>query len=63
MSENNSLEASPIMSAHENITDTESETRILAQEAVVEQIGNYIAPLTRQLDDLTWLMQGMSTTD
>ena len=36
------------MSAHENNTDTESETRILTQEAVVEQIGNYIAGILHQ---------------
>ena len=34
----------------------------LTQEAVNEQIRGFIAPLTRQLDELTWLVQAMVTT-
>ena len=37
------------------------ETRILTQGEVDEQISSYIASLTRQLEDLTRLIQGMST--
>ena len=59
--ENNRSETNPIMSAHGNNTDKGSETRILTQEEVDEQIRNYIAPLIRQLEDLTWLVQKMST--
>ena len=38
-------------------------TRLLTKEGVDEQIRNYIALLTRQLKELTRLIQGMSTAD
>ena len=38
--------------------DSESEAHILAKKEVDEQIRTYIAPLTRQLEDLTPLIQG-----
>ena len=34
----------------------------MTQEAVNEQIRGFIAPLTRQLKELTRLVQGMSTS-
>ena len=37
------------------------EIRILTQEAVNEQIKGFIAPLTRQLEELTALVRGMVT--
>ena len=40
MSESNSVETNSIMGAPENITDEESETCILTQEEVEEQIRN-----------------------
>ena len=60
MSEGNSSEANPIIIAHENKSDKECETHILTQEEFDEQIRDYIAHLTRQLEDLTRLIQGMS---
>ena len=47
ISENDSSEANPNMSAHETDTDIESETRILTQQEVDEQIRKYIALLTK----------------
>ena len=49
------------MSAHESNTNTDSETRILAEIEVDEQIRNYIAPSARQLEDLTRLIRTMLT--
>ena len=42
-------------------TDFEPEARILTQEELDEQIETYIAPLIKQLNDLTRLIQGMSS--
>ena len=61
MSESKSSEINPIMSAHENYVRKKSEARILTQEKIDEQIKNYIALLTRRLEDLIWLIQRMST--
>ena len=49
------------MNTHENHTDNKSQTRFLTQEEVDKQIRYYIAPLTRQLQDLARLIQRMST--
>ena len=49
------------MSANENNTDSEFETRILTHDEVDKQISYFFAPLTRQLEDLTRLIQGMFT--
>ena len=49
------------MSAHENNVKNDFEARILNHKEVDEQIRIYIAPLTTQAEDLTWLTQGMST--
>ena len=38
------------------------EFQTLTQEAVNEQIRGFIAPLTRQLDEFTRLVQGMTTS-
>ena len=63
MSHNTSSEAGPIMSAHANNIDTESETRILTTQVEIdEQISFYIALLTRQLEDLRRLIHEMVTT-
>ena len=53
-SENNNL-----LSAHGSNTDSESGALILTQGEVDEQIRTYIALLTKQQEDLTWLIQGM----
>ena len=60
-SENGFSESSPIVSAPENNTDTESQTRISMQEKIHEQIRHYISPLTRLSGDMTRLIQGLST--
>ena len=36
------------------------EIRALTEEGVNEQIKSFIAPLPRQLDDMTWLLQGVT---
>ena len=62
--ENNRSETNPVMSAHGNNTDKGSETRILTQEEVDEQIRNYIAPSIRQLEDwLGWFKKCLLLTD
>ena len=48
------------MSASECIVEDESEAGILTQEEVNDQIRSYIDPLTKQLEDLIRLIQGMS---
>ena len=45
-----------------NRSDSESEPHIMTQEAMDEQIKNYIAVLTKLQNDLTRLTQGMSRT-
>ena len=49
-------------SSSENVEGESPEIQTLTQEAVNEQIRRFIVPLTRQLDDLTQLVQGMSTS-
>ena len=61
MSENNSTESSPVRNAPECNVEDEPEVYILTQEDVNEQIGSHIAPLTKQLEDMTRLIQGMTT--
>ena len=60
MSEDKNSESNPIMSAKKIKTDSESGARILTQKEVDEQVKNYVASLTKQLEDLTRLIQGMS---
>ena len=60
MTEFNSSDNSDLQNARSSNNDSESESHILTQEAVDEQIKNYIGPLTKQLEDLTGLIQGMS---
>ena len=49
-------------SASENVEGEVLEVQTLTQEAVNEQIRGFIAPLTRQLEELTRLVQGMTTS-
>ena len=49
-------------SSSENVEGEVSEFQTLTQEAVSEQIRGFIAPLTRQLEELTRLVQGMTTS-
>ena len=53
MSENNSSETNPIKSAKKINTDNESRACILIQKEVKEPVKNSVAPLTKQLEDLT----------
>ena len=56
----NSSENNDLLNAHWSNLEFDSEPHILTQEAVVEEIKNYITPLTEQLEDLTRLVHGMS---
>ena len=59
MSVNNSSESSPILNALEGSVIDESDARTLKQEEIDEQMRKYIAPLARQLEDLTRPIQGI----
>ena len=62
MSENGSMGEKVTKSSSENVEGEVSEIQKLTQESVNEQIKGFIAPLTRQLEELTRLTQGMVTT-
>ena len=62
MSESGTSEGHSIKKSHDNKRIEEPEIRTLPQEVVNEQIKNFIATLTRQPQDLTWLVQGLSVT-
>ena len=49
-------------SLSENVEGEVPEFQTLTQEAVNEQIRGFIAPLIRQLEELTRLVQGMTTS-
>ena len=49
------------MSARDRNVYDEPEAQALTQEEVIEQRGNHIVPLTKQLEDLSQLIQGMTT--
>ena len=59
MTEINSSETNDLLNAHRSDAESGSQAGILAQEEVDEQTRTYIAPLTRQLEDLTQLIQRM----
>ena len=59
MTEINSSANNNFQNAHMSNPDAESEPRLLPQEAVDEQIKNYIALSTKQQESLTRLIQGM----
>ena len=56
LSKSSSSESSPIVSASERNVEDEPEVHVRTQDEVNEQIRNYIAPLTKQLEDLTRLI-------
>ena len=62
MSNHGSTEEIANGSSSENVEGGVSEFQTLIQEAVNEQIRGFIAPLTRQLEKLTRLVQGMITS-
>ena len=46
----------------ENVEGEVPEFQMLTQETLIEQIRGFIAPLTRQLEELTRLVQGSTTS-
>ena len=62
MTGNNSSENSPALNSRGINENEESEIRTLTQEQVRGQIKSIIVPLTRQLEDLTRIDQGLSVT-
>ena len=62
MSHHSSSEEIANWSSSENVDGEKPEIQTLTQKAVNEQIRGFITPLTRQLDELTRLVQGMSTS-
>ena len=62
MSDHSSIEENIIGTSTENFKKEASEIQTLTQETVNEQIGGFIAPLTRQLEKLTRLVLVMVTT-
>ena len=61
MGKNNSSETNPVMSVLENNTDNESERCISTQEEVDKQIRSCNVPSHRQIENLSRLIQEMST--
>ena len=63
MCENGSTEDNKVCNSAEKTEEEASEVRVLTQEAVNEQMKRFFAPpLTRQLEELTRLDQGLVTT-
>ena len=62
MSDHGSTDENAIGISSENAEGEVSEIQPLTQEAVNEQIRGFIAPVTRQLEELTRVVQGMTTT-
>ena len=61
MSENDSVDENITVNSSENVEGEVSKINTLTQKAVNGHIKGYIAPLTRQLAELTRLLQGMIT--
>ena len=62
MSDHGSSKENATGSSSENIEGVASEIQTLTQGAVNEHIRCLIAPLTRRLEELTRLVQGLTTT-
>ena len=62
MSHHGSTEESANRNSSENVVGENPEMQTLTQEAVDEQITGFIAPLNSQLEELTRLVQEMSTS-
>ena len=62
MSENSSVEDNRAGNSSENVEEEFPEIHTLTEVVVNEQIKGFIAPLTRQLEELTRLVQRMVTT-
>ena len=61
MSKTSVSEASPAMNPPETKEIEGPEVSAITQDEVDEKIKSFIAPLTRQLEDLTPLVRGMTT--
>ena len=61
MSNNSNSANNPAKSTHENDVNSKSKARILTHEDVNEQMKIYIFLLNKQLEDLTGLIQRMSS--
>ena len=61
MSNHSSTEKS-LTEVHRKMSKKSQEFQTLTQEAVNEQIRGFIAPLTRQLEELTRMVQGVTTS-
>ena len=61
MSESGSIGKNAAGNSSKIIEGEVPEIHTLTQEEVNEQIKGFNAPLTRQLEELTWLVQGMVT--
>ena len=62
MNNHGSTEEIANRSSSEKFKGEVPESQTVTQEAVNEQIGRFIAPVTRQLEELTRLLQGMTTS-
>ena len=62
MSKNSSVEEKRAGNTSESVEEEVLESHILTQQTVNEQIKGFIAPLTRQLGELTRLVHGMVPT-
>ena len=62
MSHHGSTEEIANRSSSEDVEGQIPDIQTLTQEAVNEQIRGFIAPLTHQLEELTRLVQGMTTS-
>ena len=62
MSNHGNMEESCNRNASENVEGEVPEPQTLIKEAVNEQIRGFIAPLTHQLEELTQLVPGMTTS-
>ena len=57
----NSSKTSDLPNGHRDNGDSEIEARILTRQEVCRQIKNYIAPVTKKLEDLSRLIKGLSS--
>ena len=62
MSDHGSLGENLTGNSSEDVEEEVSEIQMLTEEMVNEQVRGFMAPLTRQLEELTRLVQGMVTT-
>ena len=61
MSDHVSMEQNSIGYTSQNVGEEVSEIQTLTQEVVNEQIKRFTVRLTRELEELTQLVQGMTT--